>query len=214
MVANRSTREVGKIDGHRIWICASEPVSGNVLGAVLEPGSDKAQSLCVIGGIREGNPRIRAHWRMFPENDRAADYLTYRKLLPNGVALTCFSGQMQAFDVGAHAEAWSISTKAFNEPAVSPGGRYAAVMADDQCAMVETKTGSQVQSIPVNGISVHPPDFSSDATRLAVVQDLQARVFDVVTAEEQMVHEVHRADRWLGKTDSLAGRQVPVASQR
>jgi hypothetical protein len=185
----RTTKQMAKIDGHRIWLCAADPTSGNVLGAVLKQGEDRARSLCVISGIADGNPRIVAHWQMFPGDERASDYVRFRKLLPNQIAITFYSNRVQAVDYGSGKEVWSISAKAFNEPAISPGGKYAAVMADDQCAIVETKTGKQVGSIPVSGNVSTSAGFSSDASRLALVQYNQARVFDVASGEEQMVHE-------------------------
>ncbi len=72
---------------------------------------------------------------MFPGDENKADYVRFRKILANQVAMTIYAGEVHAFDYGLGKEIWKLPAKMFNEPAITPGGRFAACMADKQCAI-------------------------------------------------------------------------------
>jgi hypothetical protein len=120
-------------------------------------------------------------------------------LLGNQVVVTMYGGQIHAFDYGTRQEIWTLPSKAFNEPAITPSGSYAAVMADNQCAILATKTGEQIGSIPVTSPGAVSLGFSSDGLRLALAQGNQVRVFDVASGEEQLLHEANVPLGGLGK---------------
>ena len=197
----RTTRDMGKLEGDNVWVASADPTSGDILGIVSKHGEDKSQSLCVISGARDGNPRIVAHWRMFPDNQGNADYVRFRKILANQIVVVVYGGKTRAFDYGLKQEVWTAPSHMFNEPAISPGGRYAAVMADKQCAIIETKTGKQLGSIPVNATGPMALGFSLDGLRLALAHGTQVRVIDVTTGEETLLHEA---------TVNLGGMGKPV----
>ena len=185
----RDAKQIAKLEGDSIWLCSADPQSGDVLGVVMKRGDDKSRSLCVISGIRDGNPRVVAHWNMFPGDDSKADYVRFRKILANQVAVTVYGGQVHAFDYGKGQEIWKLSAKMFNEPAITAGGRFAACMGDNQCAIVEAKTGKQIGSIPVDSRGSLSLGFSPDGLRLALAEGTRVRVVDVASGEERLVHE-------------------------
>lgn len=193
----RTSRQVGALAGHNVWLCSSDPSTGEVLGVVMK--DDKSSSLCVISGIAEEDPRIVAHWKMFPGDDKKSDYVRFRKLPGNQVAVTVYAGQVHAFDYDAGVEIWALPANAFNEPAISPGGKYAAVLVENQCAILETKTGKQIGSIPVSVTGPASLGFSPDGLRLAVANGNQVRVFEVASGEEQLLHEANVALAGMGK---------------
>jgi hypothetical protein len=101
----RTTRQVAVLEGHSVWLCAADPIGGDVLGVVMKRGEEKSRSLCVISGIREGSPRIAAHWQMFPNDGNNVGYIRYRKLLGNqqfpvASEVFCFSVKNAAITAG------------------------------------------------------------------------------------------------------------------
>ncbi len=196
---NRTTRQVAKLEGDNVWLCSADPTSGDVLGVVMKRGDDKSNSLCVISGIREGTLRVVAHWSMFPKDKQKADYVRFRKILGNQVVVTVYDGQVHAFDYGSGQAVWTLPAKMFNEPGISPGGRFAAVMSDNQCAILETKTGKQIGSIPVDARGPVSLGFSPDGLQLALAHGNQVSVFDVASGEEQLLHEANVALASSGK---------------
>lgn len=195
----RTTREVARLEGDNVWLASAEPSSGDVLGVVMKRGEDKTRSLCVVAGIREGNPRIVAHWRMFPKDENKADYVRFRRILANQVVVVVYGGQVHAFDYGTKREIWTAPSQMFNEPAITPGGRYAAVAADQQCAILETKSGKQLGSIPLKVTGPVALGFSPDGLRLALAHGTQVRVVDVTTGVEQLLHEANVDLGGMGK---------------
>lgn len=195
----RKTSEVARLGGHRMWVCSADPASGDVLGIVMKQGDDKSHSLCVISGIRDSKPSVVAHWRMFPEDEKKSDYVRYRKLVPNQMVVVVFGGQLHGYDYGSQREVWTVPSKLFNEPAISPGGRYTAIVVDQQCAILETKTGKQIGSIPINWNGPTSLGFSADATRLAMASGAQVRVVDLAKGEDLLVHEANVSLGAMGK---------------
>ena len=187
----RTTRQVARLDGASVWACAADPSSGDVLGVVMKPGDDKSRSLCVLSGIREGSPRVVAHWRMFPSDENKTDYVRFRKLLGNQVVVVVYGGQVHAFDYGAGREIWTLPSKMFNEPAITPGGRFVAIADDGQCAILETKTGQQIGSIPMTAKGPVSLGFSADGLRLAVAHGNQVQIFDLGSGQELLLHEAN-----------------------
>lgn len=195
----RKIKSVGKIQGESAWLCSANPTTGDVLGAVMKPGEEKAQSLCVIAGVRESSPRTVAHWRMFPNDEKKSDYVRYRKILSNKVVIVVYDNQVRAFDYERGQEVWSVKAQSFNEPAVTPGGKYAACVKDQSCTIIETKTGEQIGSIPVTIIGPVALGFSPDGNRLAVASGNKVQVFHVSTAKEVYSHEANVPLGFMGK---------------
>ncbi|WP_197355980.1 SHD1 domain-containing protein [Aureliella helgolandensis] len=187
----RSSDMVGEFKEDAVWLASADPESGDVLGIVMKRGEDKASSLCIISGIATKQPQVRAHWRLFPDAAGKSDHVRFRKVLGNQVAVVMTDNQLRGFDYGTSEEIWSYPAKAFNEPAISPGGRYVACMLDNQCAIVESKTGTQLGSIPVDMPGSVTLGFSPDGLRLAVCSGTQLRVFDAKTGQEQLFHEAN-----------------------
>ncbi len=216
----RSTNMVGEIKGESIWLCSGDPVSGNVLGAVMKHGDEKSNSLCVIEGIANGSPRIAAHWRLFKDADKA-DYVVYRKILPNGMVLVCCAGKLRAYDYKRQQEVWTSDMAAFSEPAVSPGGKYAAVYADRGVMIVETQSGKVLGGIPVGFIGAVCLGFNSDATQLAVASGQEVRIFDVATAQQVYSHEANTSLAshgkpvfWVGENQLLLPSGILLDSEQ
>lgn len=196
---NRRTKMVGEIPGDSIWLCSGDPETGNVLGAVMKSGDEKSRSLCVISGIAEGRPNVVAHWRMYPDKEDAADFVRYRKILSNGMVVVYFDGKIHAYDFEQGVEAWTQPSSAFNEPAITAGGRYAACMVDRAIVILETKTGKQIGAIPSGENGAVAMGFSPDGTRLAVASGNKVIVHDVRTTEVVYQHEANTALGALGK---------------
>lgn len=178
-----------KIDGHRVWFSTADPTTGTILGMVNAKGSDKPHAVCVVGGLLESTPRLIAHWQLFPKDPKKEDYVRYRKLLPNGIALLTYSGNTRAYDYANGREVWSTPSSMFNEPAVSPGGKYAAIAEKSDCAIIETATGKQVASIPLGSSGARSLGFSKDGARLAVATGSRVQIFDIASGQEQFNHE-------------------------
>jgi hypothetical protein len=194
-----TTTKLARLPGQNIWLCSADPTSGDVLGVVMKPGNDQGNSLCVIAGMREGNPRFVAHWKMFPNEESKVDHVRYRKILGNQMVIVVYGGEVHAFDYGTKREIWTLKSGSFNEPAITAGGKYAAMMVDKQVVFLETKTGKQIGSIPTGILGAVAMGFSADGLRLAVAQGNKAHVYDVATGEEQWSHEANVPLGGMGK---------------
>lgn len=195
----RRTTLAGEIKGNTIWLCSGNPTTGDVLGAVMKEGEEKASSLCVISGIRDSAPRIVAHWQMYPGKSDAADYVRYRKILDNGVCVVVYDGKVHAFDPQRQQTVWELDAPSFNEPAITPGGKYAACMTNNGCVILETQTGEQLGAFPVDLLGAVALGFSQDSTQLAVAGGTQVMVFDVASGELVYKHEANVPLGTLGK---------------
>ncbi|KAA5542077.1 hypothetical protein FYK55_14805 [Roseiconus nitratireducens] len=202
-LSSRRSKQVGFLP-EKVWLSTAEPQSGDILGIVSGIDDHRPSSLCVISGMSQGNPNVIAHWRMFPNDDKKQDYVRYRKILPGKLAVTVYDGQVHVHDYGSGRERWRAKTESFNEPTISPGGQYIAMMAEDQCVILRTADGQQLGSVPFQR-GAGSLGFSPDGTKLAVAMGTSLSIFDVATGEETLTHEANVGLAVLGKNIMWAG---------
>ncbi|MEI8211339.1 MAG: SHD1 domain-containing protein [Planctomycetota bacterium] len=203
---SRKSTKVTTIADARVWFASADPVSGNVLGLVLDKNQDHALSFVVLGGIRDQKPVVVNHWTLpTSSQNNTHHFATYRKILPNDLAVVVWDSQVHVVQNSTLKKILTIPVKHFNEPAVTAGGKYLACPVDGQCALFEIATGNQIGSIPIGNTIAVSLGFSNDGTRLAIAQDAKVTIWDLVQGKEIFKHEANVNLAGLGKPIAWGG---------
>lgn len=166
-------RTIARWDGCSMRFHASDPVHGRVIGL-----TDQGE-VVLVGGISTASPTTDLCWELPRSGPGAKPKVRRAFLTPSAIAIIQCGPTAWAWDLNTRRELWRLGKLGGAMAAISPGGRYLAVQAADDVALVEVAEGTQLGAIKLKNAFPAGLAFSPDGKRLMVGHHENVKVYDL-----------------------------------